>query len=130
MDEEYVYLDLEDIFHGAQIPPNCSYTLSGLDTMTPILTIGGDLKLIGEYEDVVGSYIIFSEKEEVVEKKEFAEDRSIDQSQAPQQSSADYKSTEKKVEGVCCLQKKIKFRVMDQNRNQLEILKDKETVQP
>lgn len=28
VEDEYVLLDLEDVFHGATLPPNCPYTLS------------------------------------------------------------------------------------------------------
>jgi hypothetical protein len=33
----------------------------GLDTMAPVLTLGNGLKLIGEYEETMGSVLIFSE---------------------------------------------------------------------
>jgi hypothetical protein len=33
----------------------------GLDTIAPVLTLGNGLKLIGEYEETMGSVLIFSE---------------------------------------------------------------------
>jgi general transcription factor 3C polypeptide 6 len=58
---EYVVLDLDEVFNGAAVPANCAYTLTGLDTMAPVLTLGNGLKLIGEYEETMGSVLIFSE---------------------------------------------------------------------
>ncbi|EFJ07348.1 hypothetical protein SELMODRAFT_448503 [Selaginella moellendorffii] len=46
IEEEYILLDLEEVFHGGAIPTNCPYTLSGLDTLNPILTLGNGLKLV------------------------------------------------------------------------------------
>ncbi|XP_020592469.1 uncharacterized protein LOC110032992 isoform X1 [Phalaenopsis equestris] len=61
-DEEYVLLDLENVCLQADIPANAPYTLSGLDTLNPTLTIGSRLKLIGEYEETVGTCILFSQR--------------------------------------------------------------------
>ncbi|XP_020592470.1 general transcription factor 3C polypeptide 6-like isoform X2 [Phalaenopsis equestris] len=63
-DEEYVLLDLENVCLQADIPANAPYTLSGLDTLNPTLTIGSRLKLIGEYEETVGTCILFSQRDE------------------------------------------------------------------
>ncbi|XVF70333.1 hypothetical protein PTKIN_Ptkin11bG0153500 [Pterospermum kingtungense] len=59
-DSEYVLLDLDAV---NDLPPNASYTLSGLDTMNPILIIDGKAKLIGEYEETIGTCFVFSEEE-------------------------------------------------------------------
>ncbi|XP_030492680.2 uncharacterized protein LOC115708805 isoform X1 [Cannabis sativa] len=61
-EEEYVLLDLDSVSGQLDIPPDAPYVLSGLDTMNPMLTIGG-LKLIGEYEETVGTCLIFTEKD-------------------------------------------------------------------
>ncbi|KAH9626511.1 hypothetical protein KSS87_022138 [Heliosperma pusillum] len=61
--EEYVLLDLEAVCCQVDIPPDEPYTLSGLDTLNPILTIGDKLKLIGDYEETIGTCLVFSEKE-------------------------------------------------------------------
>ncbi|XP_024532210.1 uncharacterized protein LOC112346792 isoform X2 [Selaginella moellendorffii] len=105
IEEEYILLDLEEVFHGGAIPTNCPYTLSGLDTLNPILTLGNGLKLIGEYEDTVGSCIVFSESDEPTETIRdpvFPLDI-VDPTKQPIQ---------KVVKSVCSLQKKLKFRVM------------------
>ncbi|KAG0447355.1 hypothetical protein HPP92_028346 [Vanilla planifolia] len=61
-DEEYVLLDLDSVCFQADIPPNAPYVLSGLDTMNPILTIGKTLRLVGEYQETVGTCYVFSER--------------------------------------------------------------------
>ncbi|KAK9269479.1 hypothetical protein L1049_001254 [Liquidambar formosana] len=61
--EEYVLLDLDGVAGQVDIPPNAPYVLSGLDTLNPILIIGDKLKLIGEYEETIGTCFIFSEDE-------------------------------------------------------------------
>ncbi|XP_031384042.1 general transcription factor 3C polypeptide 6-like isoform X2 [Punica granatum] len=58
--EEYVLLDLGSV---SDIPPNAPYVLSGLDTLSPVLMIGDRLKLIGHYEETIGTCIIFSEND-------------------------------------------------------------------
>ncbi|KAK9150086.1 hypothetical protein Syun_008395 [Stephania yunnanensis] len=60
-EEEYVLLDLDDVRAEVNIPPNAPYVLSGLDTLNPTLVIGNNLKLIGEYEETVGTCYVFTE---------------------------------------------------------------------
>ncbi|KAJ3680395.1 hypothetical protein LUZ60_016673 [Juncus effusus] len=60
--EEYVLLDLDDCVYS-DIPPNAPYVLSGLDTLSPTLVIGDNLKLIGEYQDTIGTCYLFSESD-------------------------------------------------------------------
>ncbi|XAR68361.1 hypothetical protein NMG60_11003460 [Bertholletia excelsa] len=62
-EEEYVLLDLDSVFGQAIIPPNAPYVLSGLDTSNPILTIDNKLKLIGKYEETIGTCFVFNEGE-------------------------------------------------------------------
>lgn len=62
-EEECVLLDLDAVCGQVDIPPDEPYVLSGLNTLNPILTIGNRLKLIGEYEETVGTCLIFSENE-------------------------------------------------------------------
>ncbi|GMH14385.1 hypothetical protein Nepgr_016226 [Nepenthes gracilis] len=45
------------------VPMDVPYDLSGLDTLNPVLTIGDKLKLIGEYEETIGTCLIFSEND-------------------------------------------------------------------
>ncbi|CAN7037864.1 hypothetical protein BRARA_B00659 [Brassica rapa] len=62
-EEEYVLMDLDDVSRHIDIPPDAPYTLSGLDTLNPILTIDGKIKLVGEYLETIGTCLAFSDKE-------------------------------------------------------------------
>ncbi|XP_010241975.1 PREDICTED: general transcription factor 3C polypeptide 6-like isoform X2 [Nelumbo nucifera] len=62
-EEEYLLLDLDAVSAQVEIPPNAPYVLSGLDTLNPVLVIGDKLKLIGEYEETIGTCIVFSESD-------------------------------------------------------------------
>ncbi|CAA7406975.1 unnamed protein product [Spirodela intermedia] len=62
-EEEFLFLDLDDVYEHAHIPENVPYVLSGLDTLNPLLIIDDNLKLIGKYEETVGTCYIFSETE-------------------------------------------------------------------
>ncbi|XP_073025432.1 uncharacterized protein [Primulina eburnea] len=62
-EEEYVLLDLDSVSADIDIPQDASYVLSGLDTLNPILIIDNKIKLIGEYEETIGTCIIFDESE-------------------------------------------------------------------
>ncbi|XP_022753977.1 general transcription factor 3C polypeptide 6 isoform X2 [Durio zibethinus] len=62
-ESEYVLLDLDAVSGQIDIPPNAPYTLSGLDMMNPILIIDKKVKLIGEYEETIGTCFVFSEDE-------------------------------------------------------------------
>ncbi|KAL3683555.1 hypothetical protein R1sor_001577 [Riccia sorocarpa] len=106
-EEEYVMLDLSQIFHGASLPPNCSYTLSGLDTMNPVLTLGDDLKLIGEYEETVGTILVFTESEEEVPREE--RKRGINDNRPRKRTS-----------NFCKTERKLKFMIMDEDERKEE----------
>ncbi|XP_022133708.1 uncharacterized protein LOC111006225 [Momordica charantia] len=71
-EEDYVLLDLGDV-SLLDIPPNAPYVLSGLDTMNPVLTICDKIKMVGEYEETIGTCLTFAEEEvSVVEEEEEA----------------------------------------------------------
>ncbi|KAG2640830.1 hypothetical protein PVAP13_2KG121400 [Panicum virgatum] len=61
-EEEYVLLELDHCLYS-DILPGAPFALSGLDTLTPTLTVGDGLKMIGEYEETVGTCYLFSESE-------------------------------------------------------------------
>ncbi|KAK4369153.1 hypothetical protein RND71_012945 [Anisodus tanguticus] len=58
---EYVLLDFDGLPPEVHIPPNAPYVLSGLDTLNPILTIDGKIKLIGQYDETIGTCLVFYE---------------------------------------------------------------------
>ncbi|XP_018471305.2 uncharacterized protein LOC108842780 [Raphanus sativus] len=62
-EEEYVLMDLDDVSRHIDIPSDAPFTLSGLDTLNPILTIDGKIKLVGEYLETIGTCLAFSDKE-------------------------------------------------------------------
>lgn len=111
-EEEYVLLDFGSDFSQCTFPPNIPYTLSGLDTLNPILTIGDGLKLRGEYEETIGSCLIFSESAEEYsiaheetgpsDANLFAGKCIVDPNQAPR----------KQIKNVCQLHKVLKFKVV------------------
>ncbi|GMY31705.1 general transcription factor 3C polypeptide 6 isoform X1 [Fagus crenata] len=63
MEEEFVLRDLDSVSGQIGIPPNAPYVLSGLDTLNPVLIIDGKLKLIGEYEETIGTCLVFTEED-------------------------------------------------------------------
>ncbi|KAH9564607.1 hypothetical protein CY35_04G034300 [Sphagnum magellanicum] len=107
---EYVVLDLDEVFNGAAVPANCPYTLTvslGLDTMAPVLTLGNGLKLIGEYEETMGSVLIFSESDTATH--EHNDERDFP---TPIDPDTRVKEVKKRVQSVCKLERRLKFRVM------------------
>ncbi|KAL3508649.1 hypothetical protein ACH5RR_028050 [Cinchona calisaya] len=62
-EEEYVLMNLDAVTDQVHIPPNAPYILSGLDTLNPILTIDEKIKLIGEYEETIGTCLVFTESD-------------------------------------------------------------------
>ncbi|KAL3813646.1 hypothetical protein ACJIZ3_014914 [Penstemon smallii] len=62
-EEEYVMLNLDRLPNSIEIPPNAPYVLSGLDTLNPILIIDNKIKLVGKYEETIGTCLVFQEHE-------------------------------------------------------------------
>ncbi|KAB2615859.1 hypothetical protein D8674_022447 [Pyrus ussuriensis x Pyrus communis] len=90
-EEEYVLLDLDSVSSQFEIPPNAPYSFSGLNTEHPVLTIGDKLKLIGEYQETIGTCLIFKEEGKCI----------MDPNQSPS----------KQVKPVTSLQRILKFRL-------------------
>ncbi|KAA8526844.1 hypothetical protein F0562_008927 [Nyssa sinensis] len=111
-EEEYLLLDLDSVSGHVHIPPNAPYVLSGLDTLNPILIIGDNLKLIGEYEETIGTCLVFTEEAAPVVHKEtgpseanlFSGTCIID----PKQAAA------KQVKPIASLHKILKFRLLSE----------------
>ncbi|KAF8413905.1 hypothetical protein HHK36_001901 [Tetracentron sinense] len=109
-EEEYVLLDLDGVCGKFDIPTNTPYVLSGLETLNPVLVIGDNLKLIGEYEETIGTCFVFSESDAdpVVHEETGPSETNlftgkciIDPNQVPA----------KQVKPIACLHKILKFRL-------------------
>ncbi|KAH8963796.1 hypothetical protein BDL97_04G030900 [Sphagnum fallax] len=87
---EYVVLDLDEVFNGAAVPANCPYTLT-----------------IGEYEETMGSVLIFSESDTATQ--EHNDERDFP---TPIDPDTRVKEVKKRVQSVCKLERRLKFRVM------------------
>ncbi|AQL09915.1 Transcription factor TFIIIC tau55-related protein [Zea mays] len=59
-EEEYVLLELDNCLYS-DISPGAQFVLSGLDTLTPTLIVGDNLKMVGEYDETIGTCYLFSE---------------------------------------------------------------------
>ncbi|KAK3037930.1 hypothetical protein RJ639_031821 [Escallonia herrerae] len=112
-EEEYVLLDLDDVYGQVDIPQNAPYVLSGLDTLNPTLVIDNKLKLIGEYKETIGTCFVFSESESTPVAHEetgpsevnlFSGKFVVDPKQSPT----------KQVKPIARLQKILKFRVVSE----------------
>ncbi|XP_057451288.1 uncharacterized protein LOC130743174 isoform X1 [Lotus japonicus] len=107
--DEYVLLDLDGVSDLLDIPPNANYVLTGLDTLNPVLIIDDRFKLIGEYEETIGTSIAFTEQDTRVvhevtgpsEKNFFSGTRLIDSRQP----------STKQVRPLCQLHKVLKFKL-------------------
>ncbi|KAL9441259.1 hypothetical protein AB3S75_019855 [Citrus x aurantiifolia] len=110
-EEEFALLDLDVLSGNFDIPPNAPYVLSGLDTLNPVLVIDNKIKLIGEYEETIGTCFAFAEDEAAPMVHEeagsselnlFSGKCIIDSNQAPR----------KQVRPVARLHKILKFRIL------------------
>ncbi|CAJ1957946.1 unnamed protein product [Sphenostylis stenocarpa] len=107
--DEYVLLDLDGVSNLINLPPNANYVLTGLDTLNPVLIIDDKFKLIGEYEETIGTCLAFTEQDTLVVHEEtgssevnlFSGTRLIDSSQPPT----------KQVKLLCQLHKVLKFKL-------------------
>ncbi|KAL1346182.1 hypothetical protein HN51_019904 [Arachis hypogaea] len=121
-EEEYVLLDLDGVSNIINIPPNAKYILTGLDTLNPVLIIDDKLKLIGEYEETIGTCIAFTEQDNPVVHEEsgpsdanlFSATRIIDSNQPPT----------KEVKPLCQLHKVLKFKISPDSEIQSATTKD------
>ncbi|CAI9088539.1 OLC1v1022888C1 [Oldenlandia corymbosa var. corymbosa] len=111
--EEYVLIDLDGVMGQVHIPSNAPYVLSGLDTLNPILTIDGKIKLVGEYDETVGTCLVFSESDAALvvheetgpsEANLFSGACIVDSKQAPV----------KQVKPITSLHKILRFRLMEE----------------
>ncbi|KAK6934284.1 Transcription factor TFIIIC, triple barrel domain [Dillenia turbinata] len=112
-EEEFVLLDLEGACGKVDIPPNAPYVLSGLDTLNPVLLIGDKLKLIGEYEETIGTCFVFSEEETtpIVNEETGQSEENPSTSKGVGDSN---QAPTKKIKPIARLQKTLKFRLVSE----------------
>ncbi|KAM0828486.1 hypothetical protein ACQ4PT_067510 [Festuca glaucescens] len=113
-EEEYVLLELDDCLYS-DIQPNAPYILSGLDTLTPTLIVGDGLKMIGEYEETVGTCYLFSESGKCLNRTFFCS-LLIDDKQASNSKEAPAPS--KEVKQLASVQKILRFRSIGEDHQE------------
>ncbi|XP_047324502.1 general transcription factor 3C polypeptide 6-like [Impatiens glandulifera] len=115
-EDEYVLLDLDEVAAKVcNFPPDAPYTLLGLDTLHPVLIIDNKLKLVGEYEETIGTCVVFNEE------KTDSKARAVTQKKLGASGAKNSKQPViKDVRPVGSLQKILKFRLATENENEEE----------
>ncbi|KAG6578370.1 hypothetical protein SDJN03_22818, partial [Cucurbita argyrosperma subsp. sororia] len=108
-EEEYVLIDLGDV-SLLDIPPNAPYVLSGLDTMSPILTICDKIKMIGEYEETIGTCLAFAEEEVSMVEEEAVPSKTNRRSEKAVEPN---QALRKDLKPVASVHKILKFKLLD-----------------
>jgi len=106
-EEEYVLLELDHCLYS-DILPGTPFALSGLDTLTPTLTVGDGLKMIGEYEETVGTCYLYSESE--AEPKPPTDETAPSNITTEKPVSNSKEAPSKEVNHLASVQKILKFR--------------------
>ncbi|KQK22125.1 uncharacterized protein LOC100827200 isoform X2 [Brachypodium distachyon] len=138
-EEEYILLELDDCLYS-DIQPNAPYILSildpplmpptvhrlvhfttlGLDTLTPTLVVGDGLKMIGEYEETVGTCYLFSESD--APPKPICDEAALAQGNKDKQASISKDGMKevppKEVKHLASVQKILKFRSINEDYQQ------------
>ncbi|XP_071736614.1 uncharacterized protein [Rutidosis leptorrhynchoides] len=110
-EDDYVVLDVDSVSDHVDIPPNAPYVLSGLDTLNPILIIDDKIKLIGEYEETIGTCIVFSEDNAIPLVNEETRSSEANLISGKSNNKPNQVPTEK-VKPVCQLQKILRFKLL------------------
>ncbi|XP_048565964.1 uncharacterized protein LOC125545949 [Triticum urartu] len=117
-EEEYVLLELDGCLYS-NIQPDAPYILSGLDTLAPNLIVGDGVKMIGEYEETVGTYYLFSESD--------ASPKPVHDHSAPPKvnkdklGSTNKEGPSKEVKHLARVQKIVKFRSINEDHHEQSI---------
>ncbi|CAN6268641.1 unnamed protein product [Urochloa humidicola] len=106
-EEEYVLLELDPCLYS-DISPGAPFVLSGLDTVTPTLTVGDGVKMIGEYEETVGTCYLFSESE--TESKPLSDETTPSEANMDKSAGSSKEALSKEVNHLASVQKILKFR--------------------
>ncbi|XP_062184060.1 uncharacterized protein LOC133888001 isoform X2 [Phragmites australis] len=123
-EEEYVLLELDDCLYS-DISPGAPFVLSGLDTLTPTMTIGDGLKMAGEYEETVGTCYLFSES---AQPKPTSDEMTPSEENKDKSVSSSKEAQSKEVKHLASVQKILKFRPtnVDPQQHRAYLHKDKE----
>ncbi|XP_066350313.1 uncharacterized protein [Miscanthus floridulus] len=113
VEEEYVLLELDDCLYS-DISPGAPFVFSGLDTLTPTLTVGNGLKMIGEYEETVGTCYLFSESE--AQPKPLSNETLPSEENTGNPTSSGKEGPSKEVNHLASVQKILKFRPVNTER--------------
>ncbi|XP_008806533.1 uncharacterized protein LOC103719190 [Phoenix dactylifera] len=114
--EEYLLLDLDEVCVHGDIPANAPYVLSGLDTLNPILVIGNRLKLIGEYQETIGTCFVFSESDGVLHQETGSSKTDLSKDKCIIDSN---EASFKHVKPIAKLHKVLKFKLATDDQNQI-----------
>ncbi|NP_001142445.2 hypothetical protein Zm00014a_012796 [Zea mays] len=114
-EEEYVLLELDNCLYS-DMSPGAPFVLSGLDTLTPTLIIGDSLKMIGEYEETIGTCYLFSETE--AEPKPTSNEMAPSEENTDKQVSSSKEAPSKEVNHLASVQKILKFRPINAEHSQ------------
>ncbi|XP_010905529.1 uncharacterized protein [Elaeis guineensis] len=115
-EEEYLLLDLDEVCVHGDIPANAPYVLSGLDTLNPILVIGDRLKLIGEYQETIGTCFVFSESDAVLHQVTGSSETNLLKDKCIMDSN---EASFKHVKSIAKLHKVLKFKLATDDQNQI-----------
>lgn len=111
VEEEYVFLDLYSVSEQFDLPPDAPYVLSGLDTLNPILVIDNKLKLIGHYEETIGTCIALTEESTSPINPEATGPSEANKSSGKSNMDPN-QCPSKQVKPVACINKVLKFKLL------------------
>ncbi|XP_068640401.1 uncharacterized protein [Aristolochia californica] len=118
-EEEFILLDLDNVCSQIDIPANCPYVLSDLNTSNPILVIGDKLKLIGEYQETIGTCYAFSEQDvaPIIHGENGPSEENLSMGKHVADPS---QASQKQVRPIAQLHKILKFRLFSEDNNKSE----------
>ncbi|XP_010905545.1 uncharacterized protein [Elaeis guineensis] len=113
-EEEYLLLDLDEVCVHGDIPANAPYVLSGLDTLNPILVIGDRLKLVGEYQETIGTCFVFSESDAMLHQETGSSETDLLKDKCIMNSN---EASFKNIKPIAKLYKVLKFKLAIDDQN-------------
>ncbi|KAH7314922.1 hypothetical protein KP509_21G027400 [Ceratopteris richardii] len=114
-EKEYVLMEFED---GWLPNSTTRFTVTGLDTMNPSLVFEDGTKMVGRYEETIGTCILFAENEEgriKIDDETKTQKKELGAEPNPlfvRTFSKDEQSKPQDIQPVCAVHKRLKFRVV------------------